>query len=736
MAESVVLKPAKVASTTSPAGTFENAPHSLQSGFLLYQPDQNAFIALYADEFLTCRKDAEENNQAIEALQAANHAVTEKSLALAELKRQPDPKVADLKAAQDALDQALSELDAKSEAAKSKIEKIADLGADENKLVELLPLTLARNAKQRTWYVPAKRLKSAMADRRLYLVEGKVERNKGTADRLFNGTSLNTKEVSRRIANQVVDKAKFGKKWKLKPQDGDEFTGQFFAQWSKTMGASVKEFLEREQKQIAEGLFAASTMDPNNHHRQIDLKAEAQLMRWAAGAGLEANCLPFQGNLFDKRDKNWKDRFKRAGKAAQFNVKANAEASFALGEAKVQTIGYYPHFAGWHVVPAGAGIALDMGNFRLRGEMTLYAVAGASVALEASAALMLTAGKQGLRGAPKDKRAAKAKVGAGANAKLFAGLKEGVDLNGALQWLNPEGFIDEKSPKRKDPKKSWGEFVDVASVGTGVAAIQGLAASLGLEVGYNNGNFVIAAKASGCLGLGGEGSVACKVGADQIGQMFMCVLHQLKQADYTKLTKLMKSEVFEGFNQVLTMVAVGGTTLQDFANKQFNDLRLIESDYQAYMLDMAQRGADFIRQIERSFRAKWGWYAYLPPEARGAIIASIDGAMAAPNLRQDWEVRQMAAFAVNELVSTTQTDAHLENLLDRVVLQIGVKSDGTHGRSVIASLVNGTAYQGCVDLACNRLASAQPVIHRPFMRNDEPEFVMSTLPLHHPSSLV
>ncbi len=32
------------------------------------------------------------------------------------------------------------------------------------------------------------------ATKRLYLVEGKVERNKGTADRLFNGTSLNTKE--------------------------------------------------------------------------------------------------------------------------------------------------------------------------------------------------------------------------------------------------------------------------------------------------------------------------------------------------------------------------------------------------------------------------------------------------------------------------------------------------------------------------------------------------------------
>ena len=104
-----------------------------------------------------------------------------------------------------------------------------------------------------------------------------------------------------------------------------------------------------------------------------------------------------------------------------------------------------------------------------------------------------------------------------------------------MQWLTPEGFIDEKSPKRKDPKKTWGEYADIASVGAGVAAIQGLAAKLGLEVGYKNGNFVIAAQVGGCLGLGGSGNFACSVGADQIAQLVMCVLHQLKQADYSKL---------------------------------------------------------------------------------------------------------------------------------------------------------------------------------------------------------
>ena len=730
------LLPAKEAVTTPPSGTFANASTSSGTGFLLYQPDLNAFIALYMDEFLLCRKEGEGNNQAIEALQSANQAVTEKSLALAELKRRPDPRTADLQRAQAELDQALSDLDAKSEAAKTKIEKITNLRTDEGKLVELLPLTLARDGRQRTWYVPAKRLKEAAADKRVYLVEGKAERNKGKADSLLKGTSLNTEEIKRRIANQVVDKAKFGKKWKLKPEDGDVFTGQFFSDWSKTMGAKATEFLEREQRAIAEGHFSPSKLNPNDPHRQIDLKPEAQLLRWAAGAGLEANCLPFQGNIFDKRDKDWKSRFKRAAKAAQFNIKANAEASFALGEAKVATIGYYHHFAGWHLVPAGAGIALDMGHYRFRGEMSLYAVAGASIALEASTGLMLTADKQGLRGVPKDKKAVKARAGADAKVEIFAGLKEGIDLNGALQWLNPEGFIDEKSPKRKDPKKTWGEYADIASVGAGVAAIQGLAAKLGLEVGYKNGNFVIAAQAGGCLGLGGSGNFACSVGADQIAQMFMCVLHQLKQADYSKLKDLMKTDIFTGFNQVLCMVATGETTLQEFTKTAGDTMRTVGDQYEEFLQSMRQRGADFIRQIERTVQSKWGWYAYAPPETRGAIIASVNDIVNSRVNLASWDVRQSAAFIVSELVSTTQSTAHMDNMLDRITVAMGDAPGEAAGRIIIAQLVAGTRFEGCVDQACIRLASAQPVLHRPFLRNDEADFVLATLPLHHPSSLV
>ena len=727
--------PSKTAVLTTPKDTYIEAAHALQDGYLLYQPDRNAFIALYPEEFFEVRKVGEANNHAIEELQRANQDVTAKSLALTELLRNPAATQAELRQAQAELDQSLATLSVKSDAAKSRIEKITDLKVDQKKLTELLPLTMERNGRQKAFYIPVERLKSAAADRRVYLVEGKAERNKGSKAKLFHGTTLNVDEVRRRMTEQVVDKAKFEKKWRLKPKDGDEYAGQFFSDWSRTMGATAQSFLEREQHEIVEGTLGKVNSDPRDPHRRIDLKAEAQLMRWAAGAGLEANFLPFQGNVYDKRDKDWKSRFKRAAKAAQFNIKANAEASFAVGEARVQTIAYYPHFAGWHLTPAGAGLSLDLGHFRCRGEMTLYAVAGASIALEASAGLLLTASEQGLRGVPKHAKAVKAKASAEGKVELFAGLKEGIDLSGGLQWLNPEGFIDEKSPKRKDVTKTWGEYVDIGKVSAGVAGIEGLAASLGFEVGYKDGNFVIAAKADLCLGLGGSGNVSCKATGETIAQLFMCLAHQLKQADYSKLTGLMEPIYFQAFNQILYMVQVGDTRLNDFVDSGvYRNVTRIQDAYEDAMVAVSHKGERFLRELQQTLHRRWGWFAYMPPEARGAVIASIVDIADQPQYINDRELRQLAAFSVNELLATAQTDRHLRNTLDRVTVNIGRTGDRSSSVVRIAALLADSTFAGGLERAEIQVATAEALVQRPFARNDEPSFIIAQMGLSHVST--
>jgi hypothetical protein len=724
----------KSAPTTTPRNTYVEATQTLQDGVLLYRPDENSFIALYPDEWLLCRADGHENKTAIEELQEANREVTEKSLLLQHLLQQPNSGKADIAQAKKELDAALNTLSKKSDAAKQRVEAITSQKTDPNKLVELLPLTLKRleGRTNTPIYVSARRLQSALADRRVYLVEGSAERKKHPKEKLFNGTTLNTDQVRKRISDQVQDKAKFEKKWKWAPKDADQFSG-ILTDWAKVMGTTVTEFLERGQKEIFDGVVGADKRDPTNPYRMIDLKPEAQFMRWSAGAGAEATFMPFQGSLYDARDRNWNQRFKRAAKSAQFGIKANAEASFAVGEAKVETVLYLPHAAGWHLEPALVGQPFDFGYFRFRGDLTLSAIAGASIAIEAGATLMITGDKQGVRGTPRNQAGAKAKMGAKGEVQVFAGLKEGIDLAGALQWLNPEGFTDPKTPKKANASTAIAAYTDVASVSAGGYLIEGLAAVMGFECDYRNGNFVVAAKAGACLGMGGSGSVGGKVGAAQIGQFFMCIAHQLKQADYKKMSALMEKRAFDALNQIFYLIVANHRTLESFIG---SDTEAIKKEYQDTVSSINLVGKKILEQLARQLRSGWGWYSYMPPESRGAMIASIVEVLHQPLYSGSHDLRELGAFSINELMATTQSPGHLDNTLDRITAAMGEEPGRNRGVQMINSVVAGTMFANCINRCEMQVAKASPIMGRPFLRNDEPDFQLAQFPLHHPGSRV
>lgn len=731
---SEALTAVKSTPTTTPRETYVEVSHSLTEGVLLYMPGDNSFIALYPDEWLACRADGHQNKTAIEELQEANRDVTAKSLLLQELLEQPNAAKASIAQARKDLDAALNTLSQKSDAAKARVEALGSQTVDPSKLVELVPLTMKRlEGRTRTpIYVNAKKLRSAMADRRVYVVEGSAERKKPPTGKLFNGTSLNTTEIRNRILNQVQDKAKFSKKWKLAPADADQYSG-ILTDWAKVMGADATAWLERTKEDVLGGLLKAETYDPNNPYRNIDVKPEAQFLRWSAGAGAEATFMPFQGNLYDARDRNWKQRFKRAAKAAQFSVKANAEASFAVGEAKVATTAYLPHAAGWHLGPEQIGQDFDFGYFRMRADLTLSAVAGASVALEAGAALMITGHKQGVRGTPRNQVGASAKVGAKGQVDAFIGLKESVNLAGALQWLNPEGLINPGGPKKPDPNTAIAAYADMAKVSVEVSAIQGLAATLGFEVDYRNGKFVIATKAGACLGLGGSGSFAYEVGTEQVAQFFMCIAYQLKQADYRKLSKLATRAAFELFNQILYLQIVTGEKIENFIG---GEIYKIKDKYNYTIKNARENGEQMIIEIESRLRSGWGWFSYMPPESRGALIGSIADVFAIPQYSANHDLRKLAAFSINELLSTIQSNRHLDNTLDRINIAMNSHSGSNQGAMIIKSIVKGTIFANCIERCSVQVAQASPLMGRTFLRNDEPEFSLARFPLHHPSYAV
>lgn len=63
---------------------------------------------------------------------------------------------------------------------------------------------------------------------------------------------------------------------------------------------------------------------------------------------------------------------------------------------------------------------------------------------------------------------------------------------------------------------------------------------------------------------------------------------------------------------------------------------------------------------------------------------------------------------------------------------LGDKVDVARSEATLRALVAGTPYSDCLTLADIRLAGAQPIKGRPFLRNDESDFVVATLGFNHP----
>jgi hypothetical protein len=122
----------------------------------------------------------------------------------------------------------------------------------------------------------------------------------------------------------------------------------------------------------------------------------------------------------------------------------------------------------------------------------------------------------------------------------------------------------------------------------------------------------------------------------------------------------------------------------------------------------------------------------MPPESRGAVIACIADAALRPENINNLELRQLAAFSTNELVATIQSAGHFNNTLDRITIALGEESDRDHGLNIVSSIVAGTKFDNCIDRCELQLARAAPLKGRPFMRNDEPDFLLTQLSLHHP----
>jgi len=120
----------------------------------------------------------------------------------------------------------------------------------------------------------------------------------------------------------------------------------------------------------------------------------------------------------------------------------------------------------------------------------------------------------------------------------------------------------------------------------------------------------------------------------------------------------------------------------------------------------------------------------MPPESRGALIKSIADAYVQQKNPGNLELKTSASYSINELLSTIQSNGQLFNTLDRVNLAFGDESGRNQGIQLINSIVSGTKFDSCIDRCTMQLATANPLLGRAFLRNDEPDFRVAQFPLH------
>jgi hypothetical protein len=723
----VSSEPHARALTTPPATTFTQVTMSSGDGGLLYWPEKNAFVALYPDEVRDIYAEADEHSKIIAALQAANQRVTQAALDLRNA--QKSGVKADIAEKEQALKVAISEMKAASDEVKKKLEPLSKPDAKNGvKMIELVGRkTKDYDKKGVPIYVTTKSLERALGERRIYLLNG--ENKKRAKQDIITPFKINTKEIKHRIAEEVQDQAKFEKKWKLKPDDAEEFSGILSA-WAKTMNGDLTQFLDRQKGELE----TSFQIDPENPNRMVDLSVGAQLMRYTAGAGLAINFSPFNGDVFDPRDRNWGQRLKQGVKSGEFGIRANAAASFSVAEGKIGTDFYLPHFAGWHATVDIKDQHFELGYWRFNGNLLLSGHVGASLAIEAEIAVTVVGGKQGIHGvAPRKKDVDLVRAGVNAGLNVFAGVTAGAELKGALQWLNPEGAESDGKPVEPKAGAAIAEYKDIALISYGVAADAGIGVKGSFKITHEKGKFAIYIKAGACLGVGGTAKLKLEAGFGTIGEFFKCVAYQLKRADFHKMADAIDQEAYDAYCQIKYILIVTGGELAKYATVSLNELRLEYEDLvektDAAIRAGSQGAVDFMQRIQNDLSKKTAsWFSYIPPEVAGKVMWQIANMGASDNQA----LRLQAPTLMMMALGSPQTENQLATIAERMTAVMGDKQSASTGFAMINQAVSGSNFDQCLQQTQERLAGVEKIFSYPFAWNSDPEFVGSSIAIEHP----
>jgi hypothetical protein len=578
---------------------------------LFFRPDTSEFIMVPAKDITAFEKECNKMDKVVDDFHKANEKY---DTTLESLEKLVDPHLSELddaKQARLALDAAIKEQQAARIALKDVVKPLAKMDMGHSQIVELIPIYKDKKGNEKrvfrkntARYTAEKDVKNAWQK---YVPEGwKTGRDKpkGTAKEQDSGQKSFMKSDAN--GGRTIDKDELKKglskikvKWPAYALEEHAVTGVLF-DWADAWNKELKYD------------YASSNPDAKLA-KYVDLNAEAQMMRYLAGVGLEAEFDP---------------------KKARCKLKASARAEFAVAEAKASAALYLPDRLGQvFVLPGFGGKNYPMGIFRGMLEIALSGMAGASLVVEAGVQVDFSKeGKSGntttetreqlgiygkaVSGAGAQRRALQIKgqpvdPSLSAEGEAFVGARADLKLSGYFQWMSPES---------KDKK-----FTDLAVVSPSISGQLGAGAGFQFEITYAAGAFRMRFMASACLGIGAKGKLEFTVNIQGIVEFLKWIGYQLYHANYDMLGFISKA-AFDIICQVHLLVAAGIKKLEDFAIDMAgrlvttvdNTIKLVNDAFDDYLKELDKEDARV--KLMQKIIDKPALLIYAPPESKGMML--------------------------------------------------------------------------------------------------------------------
>lgn len=395
---------------------------------------------------------------------------------------------------------------------------------------------------------------------------------------------------------------------------------------------------------------ALRTEKPLSDDGDVMFKSEAHLFRYFVGCGAEGSWAPREGKI-----------------AAKANGKA--EIQIARAEAGIECV--YPRPEGWALSLTGikSGKQFLIGAMRLLASLKVSAGAGASVAAELGVEVDYSAGMAGRKGPPLKGQRRKAQptptkvnlshavqANAGAGAEAFAGAKASGELAGGLQFRNPE----------KDDQFDW-----LANIAPKLEGQAGIGAGANFMINFDEGKFMIRAKAGVCIGLGAKGELSLEVGARRLASFLEFLFHALLNANF-ELLEVIDQKAYSAVTQ-LTVLLV--SEVEDVVATVRGGVQLteavIEENWDKFVEQMARE--DRRLQLMEKVLANPLALRIGTPEAHGILLYQLTRHSAATKLipaNTGWnpELMYRRKQAVLQVCRWAQTKRQFENVVQHMAV--------------------------------------------------------------------